>query len=192
MASEQVCQHFGLPWSVASSTQVHQRVYFYALDWFRGGATSGVVFGYGAAICSQLATSKPCVTVDLFSILSGFALGMVYDDRLNSQRGLADPLKRHFLSLYPTYLLGLALGLPAEYDRHILHANSVRGHGVLFSTALVLLLLLLSVVAFSHTGVIDTPPSGEQSSKQKEYLRQLAMVETRRALPGHVALSEVA
>jgi peptidoglycan/LPS O-acetylase OafA/YrhL len=94
---------------------VRQR--YLALDGLRGIAAIAVMlFHLRLSDSDHLLFSHAYLAVDLFLVLSGFVLARAYDDRLAGGLGLPRFLAIRLFRLYPTYLIGVALGCIVRWN----------------------------------------------------------------------------
>lgn len=95
----------------------HREQRFQTLDGARGIAAICVMLFHFSANGLATATlfSNAFAAVDYFFCLSGFILSFTYDQRLRDGMTAGAFMTRRLVRLYPMYLLGLVLGLAAEF-----------------------------------------------------------------------------
>ncbi len=95
----------------------HRGERFQTLDGARGIAAICVMLFHFSANGLSTATLFPnaFAAVDYFFCLSGFVLSFTYDRRLRDGMTAGNFMTRRLVRLYPMYLLGLLLGIAAEF-----------------------------------------------------------------------------
>lgn len=89
---------------------------YIALDGVRGvAAIFVVIYHMGAMDSPDYPLSSAYLAVDLFFGLSGFVLSHAYDSRLARGMTFSHFMARRLARLYPTYLVGLLLGIAAFF-----------------------------------------------------------------------------
>lgn len=96
---------------------------FHTLDGLRGIAALLVVSRHVGQLSPGIELPKAFLAVDLFFLLSGFAIAYAYDDRLTQPGFIGKFLSIKLIRLYPLYFLGL-LG-PVENQRRLLSGFGV-------------------------------------------------------------------
>ena len=85
---------------------------FVVLDGIRGLAATVVVLGHVKNMTSMFWPPNYFLAVDLFFLLSGFVIGLAYEERLRGSLSVRSFLLARIIRLYPMYLLGTVLYAP--------------------------------------------------------------------------------
>jgi len=127
---------------------VHQR--YLALDALRGLAAIAVMFFHlGLLDDAHRLFSSAYLGVDLFFVLSGFVLARAYDERFARGLGLRSFLAIRLLRLYPTYLVGLTIGIGG----YLMFGADPSSFGMVVATASSLLFIPLPVDVIRAEGL---------------------------------------
>jgi peptidoglycan/LPS O-acetylase OafA/YrhL len=84
---------------------------FHLLDALRGVAAIVVISWHVPQYLLSQATQSSYLAVDFFFCLSGFVIAFSYERRLQESLGLREFITARLIRLYPTYLLGILLGI---------------------------------------------------------------------------------
>jgi peptidoglycan/LPS O-acetylase OafA/YrhL len=100
---------------------------FHFLDALRGIASILVVFLHTPRYIQFRPVHNSHLAVDFFFCLSGFVIAFSYEQRLQNTLSLKRFLVARVVRLYPTYLLGIALGTVAffAFDFHLRMTHTV-------------------------------------------------------------------
>ena len=84
---------------------------FHTLDGLRGISAVFVVLFHYSVYLRPISVPNAYLAVDLFFIMSGFVIGLAYENRLRNSLSVPGFIKLRLVRLYPLYILGTLIGL---------------------------------------------------------------------------------